>query len=496
MNKKAGILLPIISLPSAYGIGCFSKEAYDFLDWLKASGQSYWQILPLGPTGYGDSPYQSFSAFAGNPYLICLETLIEEGFLTKAECDSADFGDGKRIDYGKLYNSRFILLKKAYNREKNSLGKEYSEFLNENSYWLTDYALFMAIKNHFSAMAMQDWDKEILMREEKAVEKYRAMLQDEIEFQKYMQFKFFTQWSKLLEYAHSKGIRIIGDIPIYTSPDSADVWANPKLFLLDAKMTPTHVAGCPPDDFSPNGQLWGNPLYNWEYHKSTDYLWWIKRIEHCFKLYDVVRIDHFRGFDEFYAIAYGSTDAIKGEWKKGPGKLLFQSIEKALGKKDIIAEDLGFITDSVRTLLKECDFPSMKVLEFAFDTRGSDGQSDHMPHNFPEKCVAYTATHDNSTLRSWFNSISEHDRRRAREYLCDFYTPDEKLNMPFISLVLRSSADLVIIPLQDYMALDDSARINTPATMGENWKWRLDKNEPGEMLAKNIRSMVKLFGRS
>lgn len=496
MKREAGVLLPVISLSSEYGIGCFSKEAYEFVDWLCEAGQSCWQLLPLGPTGFGDSPYQSFSSFAGNPYLIDLEDLIREGLLTKNECRECDFGNNeKKIDYEKLYNERYPLLKKAFMRSSFSESEDYKEFEKENEYWLTDYALFMAVKSYFGSDAVQNWEENIRAREEKTIEKFKNMLEDEISFQKFMQYKFYSQWKNLKKYANSKGIKIIGDIPIYAAVDSADVWSHSKMFLLDEKLSPIRVAGCPPDGFSKDGQRWGNPVYNWENHKKDGFSWWVKRIEHCFKMYDVVRIDHFRGLDEFYSIPCEEKTAVHGKWEKAPGKELFSAIEKALGKKEIIAEDLGFITESVKELLKYSEFPGMKVLEFSFDARSSDENNTHLPHNYPENSVCYTATHDNSTLKGWFESIPEESRRRAREYLCDFYTPDGEMNFPFISLLMRSASSLCIIPMQDYLCLGEEARINTPSTMGTNWQWRLEKGQLSSSLARKIREVTKRYSR-
>ncbi|MBR1970076.1 MAG: 4-alpha-glucanotransferase [Clostridia bacterium] len=496
MKRQAGVLMPIISLSSEYGIGCFSKEAYEFIDFLKEAKQSFWQILPLGPTGFGDSPYQSFSSFAGNPYLISLDDLAEEELLTKNECRECDFGaDEEKIDYGKLYSERYPLLKKAFMRSSFKESEAYMDFEKNSEYWLDDYALFMAIKGYFGGDAVQNWEINIRMRDEKSIDKFKNMLKEEIDFQKFLQYKFYSQWKKLKKYANENGIKIIGDIPIYTATDSADVWAQPELFLLDEKLSPSHVAGCPPDGFSKEGQLWGNPVYNWENHKKNGFSWWIKRLEHCFKMYDVVRIDHFRGFDEFYMIPSKEKTAVNGKWVKAPGKELFGAIEKALGKREIIAEDLGFITESVKDLLEFTNFPGMKVLEFAFDSRSSDENNTHLPHNYPENSVCYSATHDNSTLKGWFKAIPDECKKKAREYLCDFYTPDDKLNFPFISVLMRSASYICIIPMQDYLCLEDCARINTPSTTGKNWQWRIKKGGLNSHLANEIKLLTKRYSR-
>ncbi len=496
MKRESGILLPITSLPSPYGIGCFSQEAYQFIDQLKQAGQSYWQILPLGPTSYGDSPYQSFSTFAGNPYFISLEALIDENVLTERECMEADFGQkADSIDYAKLYQSRFPLLRKAYERSRISENQEFIRFRDENRWWLDDYALFMAVKSRFEEKAWTEWAEDIRLRYSNAMDYYRRELYFDIEFHEYLQFKFIEQWKKLKAYANSQGIRIIGDIPIYVSMDSADAWANPQLFQLDEENKPVAVAGCPPDGFSATGQLWGNPLYRWDYHRETGYQWWISRLAYCCQLYDVVRIDHFRGFDEYFSIPADAETAIGGHWEKGPGLQLFQAVNHALGKKEIIAEDLGYVTDSVRKLVADCGYPGMKVLEFAFDSRDSGSASDYLPHNYPENCVVYTGTHDNETIAGWFQSIKAEERQLARDYLCDHYTPDHELCQSFISLAMRSKARMCIIPLQDYFGLSNKARINTPSTVGMNWKWRLLPGQLSDEMVEKIAKTTRLYGR-
>lgn len=495
MKRAAGILLPVTSLPSRYGIGCFSKSAYDFVDWLKEAGQTYWQILPLGPTSYGDSPYQSFSTFAGNPYFISLEDLILEGVLTEEECEAADFGSkADDIDYEKIYNNRYPLLRKAYERSRISENPAYVRFVEENKWWLSDYALFMAVKDRFHGIPWNQWAEDIRLRWGYAMDYYRRELYFEIEFQQYMQFKFFEQWNALKTYANQKGIRVIGDIPIYVAMDSADTWAHPELFQLDENHMPSAVAGCPPDGFSADGQLWGNPLYRWDYHRNTGYEWWISRLAYCFRLYDVVRIDHFRGFDEYYSIPYGAETAKGGHWEKGPGLDLFRHVEQRLGWHEVIAEDLGYVTDSVRSLVRESGFPGMKVLEFAFDSRDSGSANDYLPHNYVENSVAYTGTHDNETIAGWFSSITKEERQMAREYLCDQYTPEELLYKSFISLVMRSNAKTCIIPIQDYLGYGNQSRINKPSTVGINWRWRLTE-ELTEELQEEIKSITKRYGR-
>ncbi len=496
MNRAAGILLSVSSLPGRFGIGCFSKSAYDFVDWLKEAGQTYWQILPLGPTSYGDSPYQSFSTFAGNPYFISLDELIEEGVLTEKECKNADFGKkADDIDYEKIYKKRYPLLRKAYERSRVSENPDYVRFVEENRWWLSDYALFMAVKDRFEGAPWTEWAEDIRLRWSNAMDYYRRELYYDIEFQQYLQYKFFGQWRRLKAYANEKGIRIIGDIPIYVAMDSADTWAHPELFQLDENNVPTAVAGCPPDGFSADGQLWGNPLYRWDYHKNTGYDWWMSRMWYCFQMYDVVRIDHFRGFDEYYSIPFGSENAKNGHWEKGPGIDLFRCMERRLGRHEVIAEDLGYVTDSVRELVRESGFPGMKVLEFAFDSRDSGSANDYLPHNYIENSVAYTGTHDNETVTGWFKSITKEERQMARDYLCDQHTPAKELYQSFIALVMRSSSRMCIVPMQDYMGLDNRCRMNQPSTLGKNWKWRLVKGDLSEELKEEILAVTKRYGR-
>ncbi len=496
MRRESGILLSVASLPSRYGIGCFSKEAYEFVDQLKAAGQSYWQILPLGPTSYGDSPYQSFSTFAGNPYYISLENLIDEGLLTREECEAADLGDNAGlVDYEKLYENRFPLLRKAYERSGAGNDPEFLRFKAENAWWLDDYALYMAVKARFDQAAWTQWAKDIRLRWQNALDYYRRELYFDIEFHQYLQYLFMSQWNRLKAYANSRGIRIVGDIPIYVALDSADAWASPELFQLDENNAPQAVAGCPPDGFSATGQLWGNPLYRWDYHRQTGYGWWIKRLSYCYRLYDVVRIDHFRGFDQYFSIPAGAENAVGGHWEQGPGIELFRRVKEALGDKEIIAEDLGYVTDSVRRLVAETGYPGMKVLEFAFDSRDSGCASDYLPHNYPENCVAYTGTHDNETIAGWFDSIKPEEQKLARDYLCDHYTPVEELHLPFISLVMRSQARMCIIPLQDYLGLGNDCRINTPSTVGENWRWRLVPGQMSEAVTEEIGMVTRRYGR-
>ncbi len=495
MKRSAGILLPISSLPSEYGIGCFDDEAYKFVDFLKSAGQSYWQILPIGPTSYGDSPYQSFSAYAGNPYFISLDEFVKDGLITRAECEAADFGENSEsIDYEKLYLNRYPLLELAYKRSNINSDNEFIRFCAEND-WLEEYAFFMALKDKFGGALWSEWDDDIKLRCEQTMKKYKSELSEKIGFYKFLQYHFYRQWNKLKKYANQNGIQIIGDIPIYAAFDSADVWAEPSLFQMTENSLPRAVAGCPPDGFSADGQLWGNPLYDWEYHEKTGFKWWISRLEQCFRLYDVVRIDHFRGFDEYYSIPFGDKTARNGHWEKGPGMKLFSAVEKSLGRKKVIAEDLGFMTETVRQLVKDSGFPNMKVLEFAFDSRDTGSRNDYLPHNYNENCVVYTGTHDNQTIASWFKTISEEERKMAREYLCDKYTPDSELYKSFIALIMRSRAELCVIPMQDWLGLDDAARMNTPSTIGNNWKWKMSKSVLTAELSEKIRKLTEIYGR-
>lgn len=484
--------MPVSAIPSKYGIGGFSKQAYEFVTMCKKAGQSYWQILPLGPTGYGDSPYQSFSTFAGNPYYIDLETLIDEGLLTKKECEEADYGDNEaKVDYEKIYYTRFKILRKAYERSNLKDDPEFSEFCKENAFWLDDYALYMAVKNFFDGKSWSEWDDDIRLRKESALKRYRQKFADEICFYQFQQYEFAKQWKALKAYANKNHIEIIGDIPIYVAFDSADTWANPKLFQLDKDCVPLAVAGCPPDAFAATGQLWGNPLYDWDYHAKTNYEWWMKRIAYCYTLYDVVRIDHFRGFDEYYSIPYGDPTAEFGHWEKGPGFDIFREMKKQLGKRRVIAEDLGFLTDSVLRLVKKTGYPGMKIVQFAFDSKAGD--SDYLPHNYSHNCVVYTGTHDNDTTLSWYDNLSVRDRRFANAYL-DVHSR-KKVPWCFIRAALASAADTCIIPMQDYLELGGEARFNFPSTLGGNWEWRMLDGQFSEELAKKICSMTRLYAR-
>ena len=490
--RTSGILMPITSLPSKYGIGCFSKEAYDFIDGLVKAHQSYWQILPLGPTSFGDSPYQSFSTFAGNPYFIDLEQLIKEGLISEEECDECDFGDNERyVDYGKIYESRFGLLWNAF--EKFDIeNSEYVKFKEDNDEWLDDYSLYMAVKDSYEGLMWTKWDEDIKLRKEEALKSYYEELKDDVEFYKFLQFKFYEQWAKLKKYANEKGVKIIGDIPIYVAFDSSDCWADTKLFQFTEENLPCAVAGCPPDAFAATGQLWGNPLYDWEYHKETGYTWWKKRVKKSLELYDVVRIDHFRGFDEYYSIPYGDETAENGLWEKGPSMDLFSALKEEIGEVNIIAEDLGYLTDTVIKLVKDTGFPGMKIMQFAFDSRE---ESNYLPHTYDKNCVVYTGTHDNNTLRAWYKEISEKDKKYAKEYLGKQLT-ENKIHWDMIRATLASVADTEIIPIQDYLGLGEEARMNVPSTLGTNWKWRMIEQDLDDELLEKIGNMTVLYERA
>ena len=491
--RASGILMPVFSLPGPYGIGTLGGEAFAFVDFLAAAKQTYWQILPIGPTGYGDSPYQSFSAFAGNPYFIDYRLLAADGLLTEDELPSPQ--PAERIDYGALYQQRPVVLCKAAERLLAAPTPAYKAFCEAQSDWLEDYALFMAVKAEQQQAGLSDWPDDLRTREPAALAAAKARLAAEVDYHKAVQFFFYTQWNALKAYANSKGIQLVGDIPIYVSPDSSDLWTRPELFQTDGQTHLTQVAGCPPDAFAADGQLWGNPLYRWEAHRATGYQWWITRLWYCFELYDVVRIDHFRGFDEYFSIPYGSETAAPGHWEKGPGIELFRAVEQALGKRNIIAEDLGYMSDTVRQLVRDSGFPGMKVLEFAFDSRDTGSASDYLPHNYPVNSVAYTGTHDNETLVSWYQTITGAERAMVRDYLFDYATPEEQLYKSMIALILRSAAATCIIPMQDWLGLDNSARINQPSTVGQNWRWRLKKPQLTKKLQKEICQMTTRYGR-
>ncbi len=491
MARSAGVLLSITSLPSPYGIGTIGKEAREFADYLKKAGQKIWQILPVGPTSYGDSPYQSFSTYAGNPYLIDLDTLVEEGLVTKEQLDSFDWGcNPAEVDYEKIYNSRFKVLRIAFENFKSKDQSKFDAFAEDNASWLNNYALYMAVKNSFGMISWTEWPEDIKMREESAIERYENELSDDIYFWKFVQFKFYEQWESFRAYVNGLGIKIMGDMPIYVAMDSADTWANPELFQLYDDGDPIAVAGCPPDYFSATGQLWGNPLYDWDYLKETNYEWWFDRVKAASKLYDITRIDHFRAFASYYSIPYPAENAINGKWIEGPRIKFFEMMEEAVGKFEIVAEDLGTLTPDVTELMEQTGYPGMKVLEFAFD---SGEENDYLPHKYPTNCVVYTGTHDNDTIMGWVETANPDDVRYAREY-CKM-PDDEPYNWGLIRTAYESNADMAIIPVQDLLGLGKEARMNTPSVLGGNWTWRVSKDALTDELAEKIRTMAANTGR-
>ena len=481
----------ISSLPSEYGIGKIGKHAFAFVDFLKSCGVSCWQILPLSPTGYGDSPYQSFSVNAGNPYFIDFEILEGDGLLEHHEFASLDWEtEYGKVDYSLIYDKCFDVLRLAYSRFKASKFPAYRKFCDENSDWLEEYGLFMALKSQNGGKPWTEWENDISMHKPKAVAEAKKLLKKEIGFHKFVQFNFYRQWNELKKYANDNGIEIIGDIPIYCALDSVEAWSDHKLFLFDRKRRPVSVAGCPPDEFSPTGQLWGNPLYDWEYHKKTGFKWWISRIENAAKLYDIVRIDHFRGFESFYTIPFGSKDAVVGEWKKGPGYELFRLAEEKLGRLNIIAEDLGFITPEVRELLDQCGYPGMKVLQFGFD----NCENEHLPHNFTTtNCYAYTGTHDNETLVGMVENMPRKNLKFAKKYLN--VKKKQDIPMAIVRAAWASVAQVAAAQIQDFLGSGKDCRMNTPSVLGGNWQFRISESDLTPELAKKIRKLNMLYNR-
>lgn len=488
--RKSGILLAISSLPSEYGIGTLGKSAYNFVDFLKKSGQTYWQILPINPTSYGNSPYQSFSAFAFNPYFIDLDLLIQQGLLEKSECEKYDFGDDKRrIDYGLVYANRPKILKKAteqFNKDEYPL---YDIFCKENKFWLDDYSLFMALKEKYGMRPLSEFPLKVRSRDETLLYELKKELRKEIEFHKTVQFLFFNQWINLKQYANHNGVKIIGDIPLYVSADSADVWAHPKLFSVTPDCLPIEVAGCPPDAFSPDGQLWGNPVYNWSAHEKEDYFWWLRRLSQANELFDCVRIDHFRGLYSYYSIQAGAHNAKNGEWKNADGEKFVKKLKSAFPNLNVIAEDLGFITDEIKRRMASSAFPGMKILQFAF----GDENSDHLPHNFSKNSVVYTGTHDNDTLMGKIMSASKEEIDFAMDYLGVHSTKD--LRSALIRCAMASVCDTAIIPIQDYLGQDSRNRMNTPSTTEDNWVYRIERDDIDDNLINKIYRLTKLYSR-
>ena len=529
-ERNAGILMPVSSLPSPYGIGTFGKDAYDFVTFVKECNHKYWQVLPLGPTTYGDSPYQSYSAFAGNPYFVDLDMLIEAGFLLKSEVISRDWGDGivpvnvseddavngrfgtyrdgnigdeRYVSYEKIYNNRFDILRIAYNRFKAAcaeskktlakglpLYKQFDNFVKDNADWLEDYALFMALKTHFNNVSWGEWETDIKFRKPEAMSRYEEQLSDDIGYWKFIQFEFYLQWNALKQYANSNGIEIIGDIPIYMGYDSVDVWANQGEFQLDENLTPIKVAGVPPDAFSDAGQKWGNPLYDYDKMEANGFSWWRKRMAASAKLYDVIRIDHFIGIVKYYTIPADMPDARQGEYRQGPGQKLLDVINESIGDKKIIAEDLGVEVPEVAKILKENGYPGMKVLEFAF---GGDRKNPHLPYNYTQNLVCYGGTHDNETLLGFFEDRGDWELGYAYDYL------DTRDKGRMVDQVFRAAyssvAVLTVFAVQDILKLGNWARMNLPSSMGNNWKWRMQEGQLGQHELECMRYLASVFDR-
>ena len=487
--RESGILMHITSLPGPYGIGTMGKQAYAFVDFLKKAGQSVWQVLPLSPTGYGDSPYQSCSAFAGNPYLIDLDMLAEEGLLDRKELQSVQWNTREdAVDFGLIYQNRSQFLRLAYSRFADNDALD--AFIRENSSWLSDFALFMALREENGEKPWYLWETSLKTRNPDAMWDARQRLKDSIRFYSFVQYLFYKQWSELLNYAHENGIRIIGDVPIYVPLDSVDVWSNPELFLLDETLEPVAVAGCPPDAFAEDGQLWGNPLYRWDEMAKDDYGWWIRRLAAAGALYDVVRLDHFRGFESYWSVPAGDTTARNGKWVKGPGMDFIRALKEKLPDVSIIAEDLGFLTQEVLDLRDASGFPGMKVLQFAFD---ANEPSEYQPHTYIQNTVCYTGTHDNMTTRQWFDTASPEALAYAVAYM--HLTEEEGFVWGAIRTAMGSVSDLCVIPLQDYLGLGGEARMNFPGTTGINWFWRTEAGSYNDALAEKIYGITKLYDR-
>ena len=491
--RKSGILMHISSLASPYGIGTMGETARQFVDFLKAGGQRCWQMLPICPTSYGDSPYQSYSTFAGNPYFIDLDELEKIGLLQKEDYEYIDWEcSPDKVNYGTMYQKRYPVLRKAVSQFLESPPEDFDSYCQKNDFWLTDFALFMALKDVHGGAPWSEWKEPLRNRDENALKRAAEENEENIVFWKVLQYLFFRQWNELKTYANERGISIIGDLPIYVSLDSVDVWAHPELFQLNEDKIPKEVAGCPPDGFSADGQLWGNPLFDWGYMEEHGFSWWIERIRYLCNVYDTLRIDHFRGFDAYYAIPYGDTTAQNGYWKQGPGMKLFNAVERAIGRQPIIAEDLGHLTDSVRQLLKDSGFPGMKVMEFAFDSRDESG-NEYLPHNYIENCVAYAGTHDNDTILGWFAEADSEDTDYAKKYLK--ISEDDLLNWSMMDVLWESVANMVIIQAQDILDLGSEARMNQPSTVGTNWQWRALPGVFTQELACRLKEKMEIYNR-
>ena len=493
-KRSSGILLHPTSLPGRFGIGDLGENAYKFVDMLADCKQQLWQMCPLGPTGYGDSPYQCFSAFAGNPLLINLESLEKSGLLSHSDFMVHAPFDDHSVDYGRVIQIKFALLKKAHQNFLTGASSEqkqkYETFCEKEQEWLEDYALFMALKEYHHGTVWNTWEKSLVQRLAKTLASWRKRLSNQICYQKFIQYFFFEQWHALKAYANSKGIKIVGDIPIFVAYDSADAWSHPDVFFFDEEGNPTFVAGVPPDYFSKTGQLWGNPLYRWDVMKQHGYTWWISRLAKTFELVDIARLDHFRGFAKYWQVPAGETTAIKGTWEPGPGEALFHTIENALGKLPIIAEDLGVITPDVVALRETFEFPGMKILQFAFDSREDN---DYLPHTYEKNCVVYTGTHDNDTTLGWYQKCPPEDQHQVRVYL---QIHGDNICWDFIRTAWASVADIAVAPLQDVLCLNSDARMNTPATSGQNWKWRFTWNMIPQYALDRLKMFTQVYGRA
>lgn len=499
LKRSSGILMHITSLPSKYGIGDFGKGAYDFVDFLVKSKQKLWQILPLGATGYGDSPYQSFSAFAGNPYFIDLDEFLQKGLIEDEDLNELiELNKEKKVNYGALFVARYKVLRKAYENFKGTEEvKELRKLESQLNSWLPDYALFMALKNSFNGVSWQEWPRAYRVRDKKVIDQAKKDLKDQIDFYIFLEYFFRKQWRSLKKYANERGIKIVGDIPIFVSTDSVDTWVKPYMFQFDKNLKPKRVAGCPPDVFSLDGQLWGNVLYNWKTIKEDDYSWWIERMKDCFKLYDVVRIDHFRGFDSYWSIPAQAKTAKAGRWEIGPGIDLFRAIKNSLGEVEIIAEDLGFLTPRVERLLKDSGYPGMKILQFAF---GGDEKNGYLPTNITKNSVIYTGTHDNQTLLSWYDTAREDEKEFCHSYLSNYLNRSEEeikgdISWAMIETMWKSKAVYSIVPMQDLLLLRDEGRMNTPSTLGDNWGWRMERESLKDEIAQKLAGMTEKYKR-
>ena len=492
MDRSSGVLMAMSALPSDYGIGTMGKSAYKFIDFLKSAGQKYWQLLPLGPTSYGDSPYSSFSTFAGNPYFIDLDMLVKDGLLEGSQVKNQNWGDDPaRVDYGRIYQLRFPVLRLAYARGAKKFEKEIAAFRKENSRWIEDYALFMAVKAHFSMASWIQWpDEDIRLRKPAAMAKYAALLKEDVDFYVFLQYLFFKQWDALKAYAVKKGIKFIGDVPIYVALDSADVWSAPEFFQLDEKNLPKAVAGVPPDAFTDEGQLWGNPLYDWGRMAQDGYGWWIRRIDGARRLYDIIRIDHFRGFDSYWSVPYGETTAKNGKWLPGPGMGLVSVLTSWFKDLRLIAEDLGYITPGVKKLLADSGLPGMKILQFAFDAHGD---SDYLPHRCQSNSVCYIGTHDNDTIKGWLKGVGRKDKNYAEKYM--HITPDEGWNWGLIRTGMSTGSDLFVMQMQDVLELPADCRMNIPGTATGNWQWRMLPDAIDPQLTKKLREYTERYRR-